>query len=184
MKEVPSQHRAALARTVLGARAEEALSDYYRWLRDCLAPWGLELVPEYRFEPEEGFSMAEIEGLSAGPKLWREAMRDVFPVLEWLYRRPQYRSLLRSATATWRRAGHGDGRILVALVRVLDPLAASDETRGIERSWQELHETEELEEYLKHALRAQSVFLRRSPDLRRAQQVTGQALHRETKRVR
>lgn len=80
----------------------------------------------------------------------------------------------------WERAGHENQRIWLAIARVLAPLAAHVETGGIERAWQELARskrgrTNDLAIYLKGALLAEDVLLRREPHpLRRAHGTTTQ----------
>jgi hypothetical protein len=54
----------------------------------------------------------------------------------------------------------------------MEPLLANEETGGIERNWEEMHETGELLGYLKAALRCEEILMNRRPDLERAQEIT------------
>lgn len=55
----------------------------------------------------------------------------------------------------------------LALLRVITPLAGSTETWGVERSWREMQEAGELEDYLRIALRKEKLLLDREHDLER-----------------
>jgi hypothetical protein len=59
----------------------------------------------------------------------------------------------------------------LALWRVVEPLLAGGETDGIERTWEELEQGNDLRDYLKAALRRERILLDRSPDLARAQEI-------------
>jgi hypothetical protein len=66
---------------------------------------------------------------------------------------------------------HRAMRRQLALWRVVEPLLAGGETDGIERTWEELEQGNDLRDYLKAALRRERILLDRSPDLARAQEI-------------
>ena len=53
----------------------------------------------------------------------------------------------------------------------MEPLLASEESGGVERTLDELETSGELGPYLKAALRSEQILLNRKPDLERAQEV-------------
>jgi len=63
-----------------------------------------------------------------------------------------------------RKRGHSETRILVAFARVVEPLAATVPTSGVERSWEELDHTKQLKQYLNLAFAREEILLRRAPD--------------------
>jgi len=78
-------------------------------------------------------------------------------------------------------ATHWNHRVWLAVANALAPLMASRQAGGIEQSWQELDAADERGPYLKAALRAQDLLLRREANLlRRAQQIARK--HRERRR--
>lgn len=140
-----------LARAVAAPEVQERLDAWGRWL---VRTYG-------HFLPAH-----ETTELAKAP--WRQ-LAESFP--EWA------RGYLRDSRQAWEEAGHPPRRIELAVARAMAPLLAHAESGGIERSWQELERSKrgrknDLTAYLKAALTAEDILLRREPHpLRRAAQV-------------
>lgn len=90
--------------------------------------------------------------------------------------RPQIEKFLRDTTGvkdkpkwTWTNL-----RLLLALYRAIEPLAAAKATWGVERSWQELHETNKLRSFLRASLKREILLWRRGGYLARINEVRPQ----------
>jgi len=85
-------------------------------------------------------------------------------ILEALRNHASYGGHFNEFETRAKSRGHSRARILVAFARVVEPLAATVATAGVERSWQELDQANELKTYLKAALAREEILLRRPPD--------------------
>jgi hypothetical protein len=70
------------------------------------------------------------------------------------------------------RPGFAKGRGAVALRRLVAPLVEAESSRGIERTHTELS-TEEFQRFVRRRWDAETILLRRPPDLVRAQRLSG-----------
>ena len=68
---------------------------------------------------------------------------------------------------------HGWARYQVAVYRAIEPLLDSAESASIERTWEDIRDSGLLAKYLKAGLDRERILLERPPDLRRAQEVSG-----------
>ena len=58
-----------------------------------------------------------------------------------------------------------DQRVWIALYRAVEPLGDTQLTWGVERTWQEMHHTDDLRSFLQAALKRERIMLNRDRDL-------------------
>jgi hypothetical protein len=85
--------------------------------------------------------------------------------------RREYPRLVETFDNRMRRRGFGPARLLVAHVRVVEPLLESHETGFIERGWDELDRTQQAA-FLKAGYKREEILLSRDDDLERARLLT------------
>lgn len=147
LRSKPKLYREFIVEALLGTEATAIYDGRYRaWLRKALRPYS-DRRGHITSEGRAGQCNRVLKRLRKG------VHADVFE---------------RFDTATQRH--HADRRIL-ALWRTVEPLLASEESGGVERTIDELETNGELGPYLKAALRREQILLHRKPDFERAQEV-------------
>lgn len=97
----------------------------------------------------------------------RRLEKKVVPILRQLLEHQEYRQLVRRFhQKVARRSDQASRkkRLLLALYRTAEPLAAAGATYGVERSWQEMHAVGQLTLFLKAGLRREEILLDRELD--------------------
>lgn len=167
---LPSHERPRLERALLGAEAREILKAHRAWLDESLKPYS-EPPPH----PDPGYEPEVIRRVPRPP--WRPNVRwyDVFSACHLLrsdHEAGQEIRRFEHAAAKLGFTADADDltadRFLLAFIRVFDPIAGGQ--GRVERPYEELQHTGELQKYLKAAFDRELVLLHRASDLRRAQE--------------
>lgn len=169
-------------RTLLdGAFASPAARALYRryvgWLKRELRAYGFALQDSALTGTASGEAdWTPPPSLAPRRPLPKVSAQNILPHLLSLARQRHpalFRKALASVEGRWADTPDGRWRVYLALLRVAAPLAAGWQRGSVERSYTELEEAGELEDYLMHALKAQEILLRRDTALVRARQQAG-----------
>ncbi len=171
---------------VLTWEGSQVLLQYEKWLRaeyDRLEPKVGSVFAELYGHPDyrtlfEGFLKEVTKGSKPAPVVRRRRVRQDKrfdlgpnpPVKHVAGVRLQRIGGIEDSQATATlpgRQGPQENRVWVALYRAVEPLGDTHLTWGVERTWQEMHEADDLRNFLKAALRREQIMLKRERDLER-----------------